>query len=212
MAEALKGAGDAVSEPAEAGEAAVAELDVLEVAPEILDRVEVGRVAGEAFELEPGGRPGDEEVLDGLAAVGGQTIPDDEQLARDLGEQVLQEADDGRAIEGLGLGQRVDFARFRQRRDDREVVAGELAAQDRGLAAGGPGPDRRRQEVEACLIYPEDRSFFGAGLFFYGGKMTWREGADRAAVGRGRRREWDASTGDRRRSRKSASSRAFGTA
>ncbi len=63
VAEALEGAGDPVGEPAEAREAAVAELDVLEVAPEVLDRVEIRRVAGEPLELEPGGRAGGEEIL-----------------------------------------------------------------------------------------------------------------------------------------------------
>ncbi len=42
MAEALEGAGQAIGEPAEAGEAAVAEFDMLEVAPEVLDRVRSG--------------------------------------------------------------------------------------------------------------------------------------------------------------------------
>ena len=110
VAEALEGAGDPVREPAEAGEAAVTEFDMFEVAPEVLDRVEVGRVAGEPFELEPGGRAGGEEVLDRLAAMCGQAISDDEQLAGDAAKQVLEEAYDASPVEGLRLGQRVDRA------------------------------------------------------------------------------------------------------
>ncbi len=118
VAESLEGTGDSVSEPAQAGEAAVAEFDVLEVAPEVLDRIEVGCIAGEALPLEPGGRTGGQEILDRLTAVGGQAIPDPEELAGDPGEEVLEEADDAGAIEGDTLRQGVDLAVERQGADD----------------------------------------------------------------------------------------------
>ncbi len=49
VAEATESTGQAIGQPAEAGEAAVAQFDVLEVVPEPFGRVQVGGVAGETL-------------------------------------------------------------------------------------------------------------------------------------------------------------------
>lgn len=103
MAEASNGAKERIPEEVEVEEAAIPQLDVLEVMPEVLDGVQVRCVAGEAPDLEPGGGPGAEKLADAAAAMGGQAVPDDQQLARDLAEQVPEEAD------GAGAG---DWARL----------------------------------------------------------------------------------------------------
>ena len=85
--------------------------------------------------MEPGSRAGRQKVFDCLAMVGRQAIPDHEQLAGDASEELLQEADDAGSVEGGALRQGVDLAVQRQGADDGEMVAGELAAQDRRLTA-----------------------------------------------------------------------------
>ena len=101
MAHAPEGAGNAVSEPTEAREANITEFDILQVVPQAIDWIEVGCVAGQTFQLEPRGGTLSQEGPYGLAPVRRQAIPDDQELARNLAEQVLQEADDAVPVEGL---------------------------------------------------------------------------------------------------------------
>src|SRR6266849_3706476 len=57
------------------------------VAPEVLHRVEFRRVSGQALQFEPGPLAGD-PLLDQAAAVRGQTVPDDQQPAREIGQEM----------------------------------------------------------------------------------------------------------------------------
>ncbi len=54
VADAAESAGNPISEPAEAGEADAAQFDILQVVPEAIDRIELGYVARQALQLEPG--------------------------------------------------------------------------------------------------------------------------------------------------------------
>ena len=177
VTDASDSAEQSVPEMVEVGEAAVPQFHVLEVVPEILDRVELRGIAGEALEQESGGGAGAEELADAAAAVGGQAVPDDQQLARDLAEQVLEEPDSAGAGDRAGLDLQVDFARLGQRPDDREVVAGQPAAQDRRLAARGVGPDPAGEQAEAGLVDPDDGPPLGAGFASRAGQRSSRQAA-----------------------------------
>src|SRR5688500_7309195 len=92
-AQAADGRADLAAEMMQVRTADVAERDVLEVAPDALvERVAVGRVPGQWLQPQALGRAACQEVLDGLAAVDGCAVPDDEQRAGHVGEQVLEEA------------------------------------------------------------------------------------------------------------------------
>ncbi len=67
------------------------------VAPEVLHRVEFRRVSGQALQFEPGPLAGD-PVLDQAAAVRGQAVPDDQQPAREIGQEMAARTDPGAAI------------------------------------------------------------------------------------------------------------------
>jgi hypothetical protein len=95
VTQAAESAGEAISEPAKSREAEVAEFDVLEVLPQSIDRIEFRSVTGQPLQLETRGRPSGQKGADGLATVSRQPIPDDQELARNLAEQMLQKADDG---------------------------------------------------------------------------------------------------------------------
>jgi hypothetical protein len=75
------------------GAAAVLELDALQVVPDALIRVQLGRIARQALQMQALGRPRRQEVLDRLPFVDGGPIPDDEHLAADLAQQHPQKAD-----------------------------------------------------------------------------------------------------------------------
>jgi hypothetical protein len=78
----------------------VAQLTALQLRPDPLDGIEIGRVAGELLQMDPLGRATGQEVLDGLAAVNGSPIPDDEELARDRAQEHAQETDHLGAVVG----------------------------------------------------------------------------------------------------------------
>src|SRR6266849_5008526 len=69
------------------------------VAPEVLHRVEFWRVSGQALQFEPGPLAGD-PVLDQAAAVSGKAVPDDQQPARDMAQEMSQKLDHLRTANG----------------------------------------------------------------------------------------------------------------
>jgi hypothetical protein len=147
----------------------VPQLDVLEVMPDALVRVQVRGVAGERLQADALRSALSEEVLDRLAAMDRCAVPDDQELAGDVPQQVFEEADDVRALVGALLDEHQQPPRRGDAADDRQVVAAQRQTQDRRLPARGVGPDGPGQQVEAGLVDPDDgppllvRPFFRAG-------------------------------------------------
>jgi hypothetical protein len=75
----------------------VAQLPMLEIVPHPFIRVEFWGVAGELLEVQPARATLGQEVAHRLGAVDRGTIPDDEQLAWDLAEQMVEKADGKRS-------------------------------------------------------------------------------------------------------------------
>ena len=73
--------------------AEIAHFDLLQVPPDALFRVQLRRVAGGSLEVDPVGRPVAQILPNGLAAVDRRAIPEDQQLARDVAPQMIEEAD-----------------------------------------------------------------------------------------------------------------------
>ena len=149
VAEASGGEAEVTSEVSQVLAADVGQVDVLEVVPDALVRVEVRGVAGKLFELDASGAALGQEVLDRLAAMDRRAVPDDQELAGDVAEQVLEEADDVRALVRVLLDQHQQPTRRGDATDDGQVVAAQGEAEDRRLAARGVGPDGAGEEVEA---------------------------------------------------------------
>ena len=84
VAQALFGAAQLQVEFGQVAAAAVLELDALEQVPDPLVRIEVGRVAGQAFQVEALRRAAREEILDRLPLVDRRSVPDDQDLAAQL--------------------------------------------------------------------------------------------------------------------------------
>lgn len=94
----------------------IGEFDVLEIAPDAFIGVEVGRVAGQTFQVDTLRAALGQEVAQGGAVMSGQTLPGHQQLARELAQQVLEEAHNGGLVPLLGalhrlwLLQRIAFS------------------------------------------------------------------------------------------------------
>lgn len=145
--------------PAQLGEilaAAVLQLDPLQVIPDALVRIQVGCVRRQLGEVESGGGPLREEVLDHATAMDRRTVPHDQQRAGDLPEQVADEVHDRRSPKRPILHAGEEPPVRGDRTDRREVVVGERRAQHRRLAAGGIRPGDERQRIEAGFVYEED--------------------------------------------------------
>ena len=168
------GEAEVVSQVGEAQAADVAQLDVLEVAPDALVRVQIGGVAGELFQADALSSAAREEVLDRLAAMDGSTIPEHQELAGDVAEQVLEEADDVGALVGVLLHQHQQPSLRGDAADDRQVVAAQRQPEDGRVPARGVGPDGPGQQVEAGLIDPDDGPAFLVGPLFRAGQRSVR--------------------------------------
>ena len=150
----------------------VAQLDVLEVGPDALVRVQVRGVAGELLQADASGAALGQEVLDRLPAVDRGAIPEHQELAGDAAEQMLQEADDVRALVGALLDQHQQPTRRGAAADDGQVVAAQRQPADGRLPARGVGPDGTGQEVEAGFVDPDDGPSLLVGPLFRAGQRS----------------------------------------
>lgn len=81
--------------------ATILQFAPLKMVPDSLGRIKLRRVAGQLFQVQAGRRSRGEEVIHGLRVVDVRPIPDDQELARNLAEQLPQEAHYRRAAEGV---------------------------------------------------------------------------------------------------------------
>ncbi len=142
-AQAGGGAPELLAQVREIAAADVGEFDVLEVVPEALvERVELGRVAGQLDEPQPPGGARRKEVLDRLGAMDGGAIPEDQQLAGEVREQVLQEAHHVSTPDRLVLHLQQQLPGAGHGADDGEMVTGQAHAQRGRLSPWGIRPHR----------------------------------------------------------------------
>lgn len=144
--------------------AAVLELLALEEIPDTLVGVQFRSVARQALAVQPLRRARGEEVLDRLTAMNRRTIPDDEQLAPHLPQELAEEGHDRRAAQRrlLDMGQAPPIRS--DGTDGRAMVMGEWGAQHWRLPAWGVRPGDVGQQIEARLIYEQDGALLGDGF------------------------------------------------
>jgi hypothetical protein len=146
--------------------AKVLEFTPLEQIPHAFLRVEFGRIARQAFQVNASGSSLCQEILDGLRAMDTRPVPDDQQLARDLTQKQLQEAHHIRSFEGMLLDVHDQASVARQAPDGREMIARQRDFQNRCLPHRSIGAHHHGQQVKARLVYKDDRALFLCGLFF----------------------------------------------
>jgi len=177
VAETGRGEAEVASEMREVLAADIAQLDALEVVPDALVRIQVWSVAGELFQADAAGTAPGQEVFDRLAAMNGSAVPDHQQLAGDVAQEMLEEADDVWALVRVLLHQHEQTPLRCDAADDRQVVAAQREAEDRRLPAWGVGPDRTWEEVEARFVDPDDRPALLVSPLFRTGQRSVRQAA-----------------------------------
>lgn len=149
--------------PTVAGEQ-VGDFMLLEMSPEVFDRIELGGVRGEALEPQPAGACG-EECLDGLAAVNRGSVPDHQELARDVAHQRLQELGRPYSIDAAFVDPEEKLPQG-DPRDQREFFPVERLLQHWRAAAGSPGAHPVGPRAQSAFVDEDDRAVFAPRFFF----------------------------------------------
>ena len=160
------------SKRAELGEifwAEVRHLVLLPMRPQVLDRIEFGRVGRQKFQLDVAALCID-VIAHQPAAMSLQPIPDDEQLAGgEMARETLEEGDALGRADGAFDELEVDVPEG-DARHGRELVPGEAVLQDRGLASGRPGSHAVGPFAHSGLVDEDDRSALFGAVFFSAGQ------------------------------------------
>jgi hypothetical protein len=154
--------------------AQVAHLDPFEIVPGPFLRVEIGCVAGKAFQMDTLGRPRGQKLLDHRGAVNGRAVPHHQQLAGDVHQEMLEKTYHVGTPATLHLGPEKHPPIQRNAADGREMIAGQGHTQDWRLSAGSIAAHDGRQEIEAGLVYPDEGTPFVLSLFLRAGQRSAR--------------------------------------
>src|SRR5438045_5270376 len=153
----------------EVGRTEVGQGVPLEPSPQELDRVQVRRVRRQERHLD-GALGGVQVLANELAAMGLQTIPDDQQRPLQVGAQRLEELDVLFLLDRT-LVQTEQAVRAAQPGDNGDVGPVEVELDDRRLPLGRPGAHSRRPLAQAGLVDEDDQSPVALGFFLSAGQV-----------------------------------------
>jgi hypothetical protein len=166
------GIAEFAAEMGQIGTADIAELDSLQVCPEALTRVQLRGLGWQALHVESRRRPMSQERFDGVAAVNWRSIPDDDQAAGHLPQQMLKKGDHILRIDRAVLAGEIQLGFGRDGTDRREMITGPPLPQDRRVPHRGIGADDARQGIEPRLVYEEDGLLLGLCPFLMAGQVS----------------------------------------
>jgi hypothetical protein len=172
MTEARHGTSKLMAKVGQVGTADVAQFDSLEVVPDALIRIDVRRVARQGFEMDALRTACGQELPDEVATMDGGAIPNHEQFALDVPQEMFEETDNVLAIERPILHQEQQPLIWGDTADGRKMIACQRDAQHRRLSTRGVGTHDPGQQVEAGLIYPDNGAVFLSGFFLIAGQRS----------------------------------------
>src|SRR5579863_116303 len=141
----------------------------LEVAPDVLDGIELGRVGRQVLK-EDATVLGLQIVFDHSRAVRLQSVPHDQQLLADRRLQRLQELDDLRALDRTFEEAKVEAPKTHPCHD-RKLLPGEAVLQDGGLSLRSPSTCAAGSLRQTRLVDEDDYSPLPRGDFFSAGHL-----------------------------------------
>ena len=141
----------------------------LRVCPHSFVRVELGSVRGKAFQMKPRKLP--TEILYGESAVGADVVPDDDDVAAELLQQMTKERDDLRLSDVLSMNLEVEThplaaGTHRNPGDHRESIMPVSVVDNRSSTTRCPGPANIRNQEEAGFIDEDEVGTQPLGVFF----------------------------------------------
>src|SRR5882672_3583083 len=144
--------------------AQVGQLALLGIAEQILDRVELWGISRQPFKHDVSVQ-GLDVVANDAAAMRGQPVPDDQQLAPDGGLERLEVLHDLRTLDRTVEESEVEAPQAHPG-DQRELLPVEAVLQHWGLAFGRPGAHSGRTLAQSRLVDEDDGSSLPSGVFF----------------------------------------------
>ena len=170
--ESAKRAVQRVRELADVLGGAVGQL-LLGVRPHKLVRVELGRVRGEAVDVEPGAAL--KELAHDPALVDRASVPEEDHLAAQVPQEVPEKPDDlhARDVGGVEVDIQPQAAigrGHREGRDGGDPVAPVAVAREGSEAAGRPGLAEVRDEQEPAFVEEREMGATSSGVFLYGAR------------------------------------------
>lgn len=148
----------------------VGDLMGLEVVPHILHRVQLRRIGRQSLHHQASPGAG-QVVLDQEAAMDRRPIPQDEDLARHMPLQMLEELDPLGAFDAAGVDLEIE-APERQAAHDGKAFPVEALVQHGRLSAQGPGARAGRTSTQSTFVDKDKSAALLAGLFFKAGPRT----------------------------------------
>jgi hypothetical protein len=115
--------------------------------------------------------------LDDVTAVNGGAIPDDDQAAGNLAEEVLQKGDDITRDHRVILRMEVEFAFGRDGADRRQMITRIPFPQNGRLADGGIGADDTGEWIKPRFVYEDNRLLLGLRPLLMAGQVSSRQRA-----------------------------------
>jgi hypothetical protein len=153
MPEAFFGLTQLVIQVGDALATLVLQLHPFQIVPDSLRWVQLWGIAGELLQMNPLGRPSAQVLLHCLAAVDGSPIPGNQQLPRDMPQQVPKEPDYILPAVGSLLYHQVQLAFRGDASHNRKMFSAQRSTNNGSLAHWGVGSYHPRQQVETGLVH-----------------------------------------------------------
>ena len=158
----------------------VPQFHPFQVAPHPLVRVQLRGVAGQLLQPDAPGRALTQPLLHRPAAhrpaaMDGCPVPNHQQLARYLFQQLFQKPDYVRPFVGVVLGCQVKLSGHADSADGAQALTAQLVPDYRGPAHRRPGAMQGGKQVKPRFVGPQDGPAFGYGLFLSSAKRRSRQ-------------------------------------
>ena len=141
------------------------------VAPDVLQRIEFRGVTRQALHRESASlRP--DKVADQARPMGRQPVPDHQELARQVPQQMAEKVDYLRRTDGARVKPEVEVPPS-DAGGGREHLPIEVILQHRGLPARRPGPHPMRPFAQSAFVDKDDGTPLAAGFFLIRGHSAF---------------------------------------
>lgn len=168
---AAQGASGLSAELAEVAGTEVGQLVMFPITPDVLHRIELGRVGRQALGYQPAALRGD-KLLDQPRPMSGQSVPHHQQLARQVAQQMAEEVGHLGGPDSAWVAPEVKVPPGNAG-GSRERFPIEVILQHRSLSAWRPSPHSMRALAQSALVDEDDSAPLRAGFFLIRGHSTF---------------------------------------
>lgn len=145
----------------------IGQFMMLPVAPKVFDRVELGGVGRERFEVKSAAS-GVDKVGHHPAPVGAKPVPDYQQSAGNMAQEMAEKENDLRTSNRPRKQAKIEIPPGHTG-NGRERLPTEMVLENRCLAPGSPGSATMRPFAQPAFVDEDDRALLVPGFFLMAG-------------------------------------------